>query len=262
MPEGHVIHRAARDHRPLLVGRGPLAASSPQGRFAAGAILLDGHACEAIDAHGKHLLYRFAHGPTLHLHLGLYGRFRVQPTPAAPPRGAVRVRLAAAAHVLDVIGPNTCEVLDRAGVAALLARVGPDPLRADADPAPAFRRVAASRAPVGLLLMDQSVIAGIGNIYRTEILWRQRVHPKTPGRALDRPTLERLWSDARALLELGVRLGAIVTVDGARPSRARYGTRVNIFAKPTCPACAGPVRAFALAARRVFACETCQGRPG
>ena len=81
MPEGHTIHRAARDQRPMLAGR-TLAVASPQGRFAAGAALLDGSACRAIEAYGKHLLYDFEGERTLHVHLGLFGSFRSAAQPA------------------------------------------------------------------------------------------------------------------------------------------------------------------------------------
>ena len=263
MPEGHTIHRAARDQRPMLVGK-PLAVSSPQGRFEAGAAFLDGQTCTAIEAFGKHLIYRFGEDRALHVHLGLYGRFRTAKAPAGDPppepRGAVRVRLLSPTHVVDVNGPNTCEVLDAAELATLTARIGPDVLRPDADPELAWRKISKSRAPIGQLLMDQSVMAGIGNIYRTEILWRQNTHPETPGRILDRAAFDRLWTDAVTLLEIGMQKNAIVTVDRAAKSRSRYGERVNIFNKPHCPACASEIRAFEMAARRVFACETCQPR--
>ena len=87
MPEGHTIHRAARDQRPMLAGK-VLDVSSPQGRFLEGAARLDGRRCTAIDAYGKHLLYRFD-DLSLHIHLGLFGRFRAVKRPAAEPKGAV-----------------------------------------------------------------------------------------------------------------------------------------------------------------------------
>lgn len=257
MPEGHTIHRAGRDQRPMLAGK-PLAVSSPQGRFEAGAALLDGQVCSAVEAYGKHLLYRFVSRDTLHIHLGLFGRFRTAKTPAAEPRGEVRVRLVSATHVVDINGPNCCEVLDPAGVTRLLARIGPDVLRADADPERAWAKISRSRVAIGQLLMDQSVMAGIGNIYRTEILWRQRIHPRTPARDITRAQFDAIWADAVQLLEIGVRNNAIITVDGVRKSRSRYGERVNIFGKSHCPACGSAIDRFELAARRVFACPVCQ----
>ena len=259
MPEGHTIHRAARDQRPMLVGK-VLDVSSPQGRFMEGAARLDGRRCTAIDAYGKHLLYRFD-DLSLHIHLGLFGRIRRVKRPAAEPRGAVRVRLMSDSHVVDINGPNSCEVLDPAEALALVDRIGPDVLRPDADRERAWARISRSRTSVGQLVMDQSVMAGIGNIYRSEILWRQRIHPDTPGQRLPREAFDRIWDDAVALLTLGVKTNAIITVDGGKKSKMRYGERVNIFAKEACPACAGTITAYEIAGRRAFACEACQPRP-
>jgi endonuclease VIII len=257
MPEGHTIHRAARDQRPMLAGK-MLGVTSPQGRFAEGAARLDGQTCTGVDAYGKHLLYHFAHDETLHIHLGLFGRFRTARRPAAEPRGAVRVRMVSATHVIDINGPNTCEVLDAAALAALIARIGPDVLRNDADPERAWARISRSRTPIGQLLMDQSVMAGIGNIYRSEILWRQKLHPEIPGKHVEREVFDRIWADSVHLLEIGVKNNAIITVDGVKKSRSRYGERVNIFGKQGCPACKTEIRRLEMGTRRVFACETCQ----
>lgn len=259
MPEGHTIYRAALDQRPMLIKR-RLAVSSPQGRFADGAAQLDGCVCEAIEAYGKHLLYRFRGGLFLHIHLGLFGRFRHTAQPASEPRGAVRVRLESKTHVVDINGPTVCEVLDRSGVETLTGRIGPDVLRDDAEPARAFARIGKSRAPIGQLLMDQGVIGGIGNIYRTEILWRCGLHPLTPGRAIGTVRLQEVWDDARRLLAFGVRHNAIITTKNAlsKPSKTRYRERVNIFGKAHCPRCKNSVREFTLAARTAYVCETCQ----
>jgi endonuclease VIII len=257
MPEGHTIHRAALDQRPMLVNQN-VSVSSPQGRFEGGAREIDQQVCIAIEAFGKHLIYRFENGFNLHIHLGLFGRFRTSKQPAAEPRGAVRVRMLSATHVVDINGPNTCEVLDDANFSALTKRIGPDVLRDDADPDLAWKRISKSKATIGQLLMDQSVIAGIGNIYRSEILWRQKVHPEAPGNSIDRSTFERLWEDSVALLAIGVKNNAIITVDGVKKSRSKYRERVNIFNKPSCPTCHSDIRAFEIAKRRAFMCENCQ----
>lgn len=240
----------------MLAGK-VLDVSSPQGRFLEGAARLDGRRCTAIDAYGKHLLYRFD-DLSLHIHLGLFGRFRCARRPAGEPRGEVRVRMVSDSHVVDINGPNSCEVLDMAEAAALVARIGPDVLRPDADPERAWARISKSRSGIGQLIMDQSVMAGIGNIYRSEILWRQRIHPDTPGQKLTRAEFDRIWQDGVALLTLGVKTNAIITVDGAKKSKSRYGERVNIFAKDSCPACAGAITAYEIAGRRAFACPACQ----
>ncbi|NNF79854.1 MAG: formamidopyrimidine-DNA glycosylase [Rhizobiales bacterium] len=211
-----------------------------------------------MEAFGKHLIYRFDGGLALHIHLGLFGRIRKRKLPLLEPRGAVRVRMVGATHVVDINGPTICEVLDEPQFLALAGRIGPDVLRSDADPDLAYRRIAKSRAPIGRLIMDQSVMAGIGNIYRSEILWRQAVHPMSPGRLVGRRTFDKIWKDAVQLLNIGVKRNAIVTVDNALPGRGRYRERVNIFGIATCPRCDGNIRRFELDNRKVYVCDTCQ----
>jgi endonuclease VIII len=257
MPEGHTIHRAARDQRKMLVGQA-LDVSSPQGRFWEGAAALDGKTCTGIEAYGKHLFYLFGHDAALHIHLGLFGKFRTAKARAGEPRGAVRVRMISSTHVVDINGPNTCEVLDAEALAALVARIGPDVLRVDSDKERAWLRIHKSRTAFGQLLMDQSVMAGVGNIYRTELLWRARLHPQTPGNQIDRTMFDAVWADAVHLLHIGVDNNAIITVDNVKKSRSRYGERVNIFGKAACPHCAGEIEKFEMATRRVFVCQACQ----
>lgn len=234
MPEGHTIHRAARDHRRILAGRS-LRVSSPQGRFSAGADHLDGRACLDVEAYGKHLVYRFDGEDYLHVHLGLFGRVRKRKLPAPDPVGAVRVRLEGDTHLVDINGPAICEALDVDGFEALKGRIGPDVLREDADPERAFTRISRSRTSIGRLIMNQAVMAGIGNIYRTEILWRQGIHPHRFGREITREEFEAIWTDAVHLLEIGVRKNAIVTIDNVSPGRSRYRERVNILQQGSLP---------------------------
>jgi endonuclease VIII len=257
LPEGHTIHRAARDHRRILA-RQKLIVSSPQGRFSEGASLLNKQICSAVEAFGKHLLYKFDNESTLHIHLGLFGRIRKQKLPLAEPKGSVRVRLIGRTHLVDINGPTICEILDQKGVMALMGRIGPDVLRTDANPDFAFEKISRSRAPIGRLIMDQSVMAGIGNIYRSEILWRQAVHPETPGKAIGRQTFDQIWNDARTLLAIGVQRNAIVTVFDGQSAKGKYGKKYNIFEKTNCPNCKGEIRRFEISGRRTFVCETCQ----
>ena len=257
MPEGHTIHRAARDHNAILAGQ-ELTVSSPQGRFSEGAFHLSGRICINVEAFGKHLIYHFGSGEVLHIHLDLFGKIRKQKLPAAEPRGMVRVRLVGNTHLVDINGPNICEVLAEQEFVKLINRIGPDVLRPDANPNLAYARVARSKAPIGRLIMDQSVMAGIGNIYRSEILWRQAIHPETPGKKIDQKTFNQIWNDAAALLKIGMEKNAIITTDNKHPSKRRYSERVNIFAKKKCPVCEGEIRLLHISGRRAFVCETCQ----
>jgi len=143
----------------------------------------------------------------------------------------------------------------------LTAGIGPDVLRSDANPDLAFKRISKSKSSIGSLIMDQSVMAGIGNIYRTEILWRQAVHPETLGKNIDRQTFDRIWNDAKALLTLGVKHNAILTKRGANRSKSKYREDFNIFAKETCSDCKGEIRRLEINGRRAFVCQNCQPPP-
>lgn len=264
MPEGHTIHRLAAQHRELLAGHRVIA-SSPQGRFVAGAARIDGAEMVTADARGKHLLhsYRRTDGTelTLHVHLGLYGKFGHGRTPAPAPAGALRLRLATTKDWLDLRGPTVCELLEPPEVAVLVARIGADPLRPDADQRRAGARIAASRAPIGALLMDQSVVAGVGNIYRAESLFRAGVNPYRPGREVDAVTWLALWRDLRGLLQRGVRAGRIETLrTGDRRAARAAGTRFYVYKRSgqACLRCGTPVMAAVMVARTLFWCPTCQ----
>ncbi len=261
MPEGHTIHRAARDHRRAFVGP-PLAVSSPQGRFADGAKELDGRSLVDIDAHGKHLFYRWEGGLLLHVHLGLFGKFRIFSGAPPEPRGALRLRLVAPDATLDLRGPTACELIDGAAHERLLARLGPDPLRADADPEQFFARARRSRVAIGSLLMDQSAIAGAGNVFRAEALFVCGIAPETESRSLSQEQLDLLWETVTVMLQAGVRSGRIVTADpievGTPRSQMRRGERNYVYRRATCLRCAGPVAKYDLAARNMFACPACQ----
>lgn len=258
MPEGHTIHRLARDHRRDLAGR-PLAVSSPQGRASAAAAALDGSRIDGIDAHGKHLFYRFASGDTLHVHLGLYGRFRRKPSPPPEPRGLIRLRLVGEPWAADLSGPIACVLLEPPAEAVLLARLGPDPLRADGDPERFAFLLARRRIPIGAALLDQSVIAGIGNVYRAEVLHILGIDPRRSARDLPPHTVRGLWEETGRLLAAGVRAGRIVTrpkPPGVR--RLRRGEALWVYGRSACGRCGGPVERFPLAARTMFSCPVCQ----
>ncbi|MCK9795728.1 Fpg/Nei family DNA glycosylase [Isoptericola sp. 4D.3] len=336
MPEGHTVHRLARALDALFGGQ-VLAVSSPQGRFAGGAALLDGHRMVTAEAWGKQLFCAFAPGGShddvrwLRVHLGLYGawtfagdgsadvvhaigapRRRIGERESTPdedapgpdagagawvppaPRGAVRLRLVGAHAVADLTGPTACEVLTGAEKAAVEARLGPDPIRAgsrtphedapwgedDGDaPRTAFvERVRRSRVPVGQQLMDQAVIAGVGNIYRAEALFRAGVDPLRPGRDVPAAALAAIWDDLVVLMRDGAATGAIVTTrpehrvpDGGGGRVTRQNTDGDADAVPRdasfyvyhrdglpCRVCGAPVLTKELAGRNLFWCGACQ----
>jgi endonuclease VIII len=264
MPEGHTIHRYARLQRELLGGR-RVAASSPQGRFAAGAAVLDGAVLSDIEAHGKHMFYRFAdRDVSLHVHLGLFGRFRSFERDPQPPTPLTRLVLASDGVELQLSGPTICELIDPAADAALRDRLGPDPLHDD-DPDAAFVALGRRTAPIGQVLLDQRVIAGIGNVYRAEVLFLFGIHPNRPAHALDRATFDDLWRLLRRLMIDGERRGRIITLqpaDRTRPLSQLIDEQDRLYVYNRtglpCRRCGTPIRSWELAGRTMFACPRCQ----
>ena len=263
MPEGHTVRRQAREHDKLFRGH-RLHVSSPQGRFAEGAALLDGRTLEGTDAYGKHLWLRFTGDLLLHVHLGLYGTWLFGPEPAPAPVGALRVRLEGGGAFADLRGATACEVHTPGDRRAVVARLGPDPLRPRHDPAKAFARVTRSRSPVGLLLMDQTVAAGVGNVYRAELLFRHGVSPFRPGRALDGDTWAGMWGDLVTLMRAGVRMGRIVTTRPEDRSRRRGAAQredAHYVYRRTglpCRVCGTEVRTEVMVGRNLYWCPVCQ----
>lgn len=257
MPEGHTIHRAAQDQRPMLVGQ-RVAAISPQGRFTDGAARINDKICVGVDALGKHLLYRFENDDTLHIHLGLAGRIYRNPQPADPPRDVVRIRMESLSHVIDITGPAICEILNTEEMTAFRMKYGPDLLADPEEPERAIARIRKSRAPIATLLMNQQVISGIGNIYRSEILWLMRLNPFTRGCDIPEETLRDLWAEMRALMQIGVRYNSIIT-NGELPAAGQDITeRVNIYDEPVCPTCQGTIEITKISARTLYFCPRCQ----
>ncbi|MEV6925935.1 DNA-formamidopyrimidine glycosylase family protein [Dactylosporangium sp. NPDC051485] len=267
MPEGHTIHRLAERHRKLFAGR-PVEVSSPQGRFAADAPRVDGRVLQDTSAHGKHLFHHYEDGPTIHVHLGLYGKFSDGDGQPPAPVGEIRMRMANGEHWLDLRGPAACEPLDPAQLDALRARLGPDPLDEGSDGGSAYRIIKDSSRPLMALLMDQSVVAGAGLIYVTESLFRAGLPPTTPGTRLGRRKWNEIWQDLRVLMRAGVAEGRIDTVRSAhtpeamgRPPRVdRHGGEVYVYRRTgqPCLVCATPVRTAQLNARNAYWCPRCQ----
>ena len=262
MPEGHTIHRIARDHQKLLRGR-PVAVSSPQGRFA-DAALVDGVVLDRIEPYGKHLFYWWANGYVGHVHLGLFGKFRVSLGCDIPdPIGEVRMRLSSDAATIDLAGPTACSIDTSIERDAIVARLGPDPLRRDAQPQRAVDRILTRKQAIGALLLDQTVMCGVGNVYRAEALFVHGIHPSRPGSACDRAELEGLWSTITAMLRQGVKDNRIVTVergevDLPRDRRLRRGEATYVYHRDRCLRCTTPIQTVDLGGRPCYFCPTCQ----
>lgn len=295
MPEGHSIHRLARQFTSVFAGH-RLAVSSPQGRFAAGAERLDGHVLVDAWAHGKQLFLGFDNDLYLRIHLGLYGAFDFggdstflgASSIGAPrkvgereiasdddggayagppaPKGAVRVRLVSEHGWADLRGPTACEVITESERAAVVARLGPDPLQDGSDGGDFAARVRRRASPVGLLLMNQEVLAGVGNVYRAEVLFRQRLSPWRLGKDVREDEAAALWADTAALMRNGVAEGRIITTapedrdSAAEPVPVADAHYVYKRTGLPCRRCGTAVAGTEMGARKLYWCPSCQER--
>ncbi|WP_371400749.1 Fpg/Nei family DNA glycosylase [Kribbella sp. NBC_00662] len=267
MPEGHTLHRLANDVWDAFGGR-LVQASSPQGRFVDGAALLNGHVLRQTEAHGKHFLADFEGAGWLHIHLGLIGKMDINPAPVPEPVGQVRLRLQNATSYADLRGATVCEVITGEERDKLLSRLGPDPLRDDADPEPAWKRIHRSKLPIGQLLMNQDVLSGVGNVYRAEVLFRAKLNPMTPGNVVKKREWQGMWDDLLALMKYGVETGRIDTVAddhtpeamGRDPRKDDHGGEVYVYRRQGqhCFVCQSVIRTKILAGRNLFWCPKCQ----
>jgi endonuclease-8 len=268
VPEGHTIHRLAVRHLALFGGT-VVTVDSPQGRFSDGTARLSGRRLMDTEAYGKHLLHDYGDGVALHVHLGLYGKFSDGSGTPPPPTGEIRLRIWNTAHWLDLRGPAVCQLLDPPDVAALLARLGPDPLREDATPDAAWDTIRRSLRPLLALLMDQSIVAGVGLIYATEALFRAGLRPTIPGHRLRPRQWAELWADLQRLMRAGMAEGRIDTVHSAHMPEAmgraprvdRHGGEVYVYRRTgqPCLICGTSVNTATLTNRNAYWCPRCQG---
>ncbi|WP_447647752.1 Fpg/Nei family DNA glycosylase [Microbacterium forte] len=331
MPEGHSVHRIARQFDRNFVGKQMLA-SSPQGRFAEGAAVLNGREAISVQAVGKQMFLEAEGDVWLRVHLGLYGAWDfagdilVDPTIAsangrmgqtnqrgtvvdeeilddagenslasigAPRRtrvhvrmseqtkgladeglewpppvvGQVRLRLMTDITAADLRGPTACVLQSPEEMLASVAKLGPDPLVG--DPAQNEERfvqaVRKKQTVIALLLMDQAVVSGIGNVYRAEMLFRQRLNPHTPGREVPEEVVRALWRDWVRLLAVGVETGQMMTMDDLSPDayRAAMASRedrhwVYHRAGLPCRICGTEIALEEIGARKLYWCPRCQ----
>ncbi len=265
MPEGHVLHRAARLQRKRFKDR-TVRVESPQGRFAQGAQRLDGHSIEGIDAKGKHIFYRFDNGDVLHIHLGLYGKFQMQRAPFPEPSPNARVVLDTDVDRLHLAGPTACEVLDTDEAKAVADRLGPDPILNPKDGAAQMvERLRRRSIPIGAAILDQKVISGLGNVYRAELLFLLGIHPFTKANEVSPESIDDLWQLSVAQLKAGERIGKIVTVDPGEvgaASASKLTRDESLYAykrhAEPCRRCDDLIRSADIDGRSIWWCPTCQ----
>jgi endonuclease-8 len=260
MPEGHKTHYLANQHLDWFAGQ-TLKVSSPQGRFNAEARKVNGRVLESAWAVGKHLFYEFEGGRIVHVHLGRYGSFVIQGSPPAAPKGQVRMRWIGDSQTLDLRGPSTCRVIDRETVDEVCAKLGPDPL-VGGKKADVFEKIVRSGKPIGGLLLEQSIVAGIGNIFRAEILFEIGMDPNTPGKELSKGQFDDLWKCTLKMMKLSLKHGRIISLtakEAGKPlAKLTESERFRVYGKEDCPECGGKVAADKVASRKLYWCPTCQ----
>lgn len=278
MPEGHVIHRLA-DEFTRIFGTHRLHITSPQGRFATEAALVDGSRLERAEAFGKHLFLHFDAASDEHIiyiHLGLIGHLRFEDREKV--WGQIRVRIEtldddgssedATNLAANLRGPQWCRLITDEEYAIAVGKIGEDPIRDDANPRQVWAKVQRSKRSIGSLLMDQKLFAGVGNIYRAEVLFRHQQSPFTPGNAIDRSVFFAMWEDLVVLMRQGVVDGEINTVRDEhtpevmhRPARDdEHGGEVYVYrrAGDDCYVCGSDIAMKAYEGRNLFWCPTCQ----
>ncbi len=267
MPEGHTIHRQARIQEQDLAGQS-LRVSSPQGRFADGASVLDGLRLESVEAAGKHLFYDWTDGPLLHVHLGLVGKFRRHGADPPPPTPGTRLAMHGDEVTYYLSGPMVCELTDESGRRDVVETLGPDPLGEGANgPAPAriVERLQRTSVPIAQALLDQTVIAGLGNVFRAEVLFLTGIHPLLESREATVDQVEAIWAESVAQLRAGERSGKIITTVPSGVGRRRRrdierGERTYVYkrAGEPCRRCGTEIERTELAGRKVWWCPSCQ----
>ena len=266
VPEGHTIHRLAADLRKDFVSKS-VEATSPQGRFAESAALLNGIQMIKSEAWGKHLFCHWENGNILHVHLGLIGKFR-KVNRDDPPRDTIRLRLVHESSAWHLTGPQTCALITEDDLQDVINKLGPDPLRVGLRGMSKFKkRLGESKKPIGAALLDQNLLAGIGNVYRAELLFLCGIHPETPCNKIRDDQSEELWKWTVDLLRRGKKLNRIVTIQDEDKGtiKTKNKKRNNSLyaykrAGLDCRRCPDEIVISKLAGRSMWHCPNCQKR--
>eukprot|EP00933_Yihiella_yeosuensis_P078742 TRINITY_DN9056_c0_g2_i3.p1 TRINITY_DN9056_c0_g2~~TRINITY_DN9056_c0_g2_i3.p1 ORF type:complete len:364 (+),score=77.80 TRINITY_DN9056_c0_g2_i3:89-1180(+) len=253
MVEGDGCHRVAARHRQQLVGR-QMSAKSPNGKFKAGAeaIMKAGGVLLKIEIHGKNMFYFFGKkgaAPSLvvHIHFGMAGAFAVYKDEEPETTANTRLRL----ETKDGKTPLTAHLSAMTVVhgspdtlyKSLVAKLGQDPLREDAKASEIVKFCAAAKKPIGGIMMDQSIFCGVGNIYRTEILYEAGIHPNQPANTLTQKEIMHIWALTVKQMQLGFKSGSIW---GGKNGSFCYGRDKSV--------CGGKVTSWEMGGRTVYAC--------
>lgn len=264
MPEGDTIHRVANRLRPALLGQPLVRLEAPRAR---GLLRRPAAGTEvtAVEAVGKHLLIRFAEGTTLRTHLRMTGSWHLYRTGERWQKGAhlMRALVEVPGWVAVCFAAPVVELEHDAHGGPQVQHLGPDLTRADLSPeqfdecVERMATIPAGSDEIGAVLLDQRVACGVGNVYKSEVLWACKVDPFAPVADLDEPTRRRLLETANRQLRANV---------GTAGGRVTFGTGVAVYGRRgrPCPRCGTPVRMRRQGeqARSTYWCPSCQTNRG
>jgi endonuclease VIII len=304
VPEGNEIHRWAERHAAAFAGK-VVRVDGPQGRFKDSDVI-DGRKLRKVMTAGKHLGYDFGEDRILHVHLGLQGDFTEGSGPLPSVKGALRLRMWNEAALkkpaagesrrhrwyseddgtdniepkkiawVELRGPMDCSVYSNEKWKELVSWLGPDALNGD-SPEKALTKIGRSSKPIGALLMDQSVMAGVGNILRAELLYRARVSPFIAGKEVVEEKVRAMWEDLVPLMRAAMIDRRIVTTlepdrpsfkemagnlqgDGDEAGRVLKEETHYVYRRhgKECFVCGTKIRRQEMEGRNLYWCPTCQ----
>jgi endonuclease-8 len=262
MPEGHTVQRTANEFNEHFQGK-KIKVDSPQGRFASEAKLINNRVLVQARAIGKQLFLDFDNELTCRIHLGIYGKWRFTSQKDKELPGQVRARFFTKEFLADLRGPTVCEVIDSKSVKLVEKRLGPDPTNPDPRKKELARfvdRVQSSKSSIGLLLMNQDVVSGIGNVYRAELLFRAGISPHVLGNELTIEQIKSIWVDAVKLMKVGVATGFMITRDEQLKKNPVKAERNFVYKREgeKCLRCGALVAIEMMNSRKLYWCPGCQ----
>lgn len=259
MPEGDSVAKSAARLRPFLVGESILSVggTARSVRVNSGRIL--DASVRGIRTYGKNLVIDLDSGYSIRVHLGMPGRWRVLPAEKSPPGSSRLVLSTQRGHAACLAAP-TVEVDRTPRIDLELKRLGPDVLRDDFDPDVLVRRARARNdRPIAEALLDQRVVAGIGNVYKSELLFLAGLHPETRVEVVSDEALREIANRAALLMRANVHSGPRITTRDRRRGRELW---VYDRSGEPCRRCSTPIEVSRLGDRVTFWCPTCQPRGG
>ena len=254
MPEGDSVAGHALLLRPILEGETIVAVGGSSGSVRTNAGRLAGASVDRVWTHGKNLVVDFDSGYSLRVHLGMNGRWRISSAHGREP-GAAKVVLTTRTRHAACLGAPTVDVDRTPSVVADLGRLGPD-LLGDFDEEEFLRRARrAGSGTIAELLLDQRVAAGIGNVYKSEILFLHGIHPHELPENVTDEELRSMASKATALMKANIGPGDRSTTG----SRAR-GRRTWVYNRESraCHRCGVAIAGDRLGDRVTYWCPGCQ----